>query len=48
MYLTNYTEALLEGRTEADPSWTKVPCQNGWNFNHSMIPYDSIAAEVLI
>ena len=48
MYAVNYTEVLLSGVTQADPTWPKGPCQNGWNFNYTMIPYPSIAAEVRI
>ena len=47
-YDVNFTELLLKGVREADPSWPTVACRNGWQFNHSEVPYDSIAAEVCL
>lgn len=47
MYIVDYKDILLSGNvTQADPSWPKGPCQNGWHFNQTMIPYLSIAAEL--
>lgn len=46
MYNVNYTEMLDKGIAKADPSWPVQPCQYGWTFNHTMIPYRSIAVEV--
>ncbi|KAK3925105.1 Organic cation transporter protein [Frankliniella fusca] len=45
-YDVNFTQLLLEGVREADPSWPTVPCRRGWEFNHTEVPYDSIAAEL--
>lgn len=47
MYDVNYTELLAQGVRQADPSWPAVRCKQGWTFNHTMIPYASIAAEVI-
>ncbi|XP_076483406.1 carcinine transporter-like [Bombus vancouverensis nearcticus] len=46
MYNVNYTDILESGIREADPSWPIKPCQYGWTFNHTMIPYKSIAVEL--
>jgi len=46
MYDVNYTELLEQGVREANKSWPMVGCRQGWIFNHTMIPYASIAAEV--
>lgn len=46
MYNVNYTEIMEKGIRKADPSWPIKSCQNGWTFNHTMIPYRSIAVEV--
>ncbi|GAB1867835.1 Solute carrier family 22 member 3 [Camponotus japonicus] len=46
MYDVNYTELVEQGIRQADPSWPIISCNKGWNFNHTMIPYDSIAAEL--
>lgn len=47
MYNVNYTELLAQGVRKADPSWPAIRCKQGWTFNHTMIPYASIAAEVI-
>ncbi|KAF5290612.1 hypothetical protein FQR65_LT01902 [Abscondita terminalis] len=48
MYAVNFTEMLLQGVTEADPSWPTKPCDNGWEYNltTSDVPYASIAVEL--
>ncbi|KAK2579265.1 hypothetical protein KPH14_008225 [Odynerus spinipes] len=46
MYNVSYNDILNEGITKADPSWPTIPCRNGWEFNYTMIPYASIAAEL--
>ncbi|KAG6802461.1 carcinine transporter [Apis mellifera caucasica] len=46
MYNVNYTEIIEKGIRKADPSWPIKSCQNGWTFNHTMIPYRSIAVEL--
>ncbi|XP_046622086.1 carcinine transporter-like isoform X1 [Neodiprion virginianus] len=46
MYDVNFTESLINGNYDPDPSWPKTPCRHGWTFNHSDIPYVSIAAEI--
>lgn len=45
-YDVNFTQFVEEGVTQADPSWPTVPCKNGWEFNLTEVPYESIAAEV--
>ncbi|XP_014474815.1 PREDICTED: organic cation transporter protein-like [Dinoponera quadriceps] len=46
MYDVNYTELFERGVKQADPSWPTTRCKQGWTFNHTMIPYASIAAEL--
>ncbi|XP_044574605.1 carcinine transporter-like [Cotesia glomerata] len=46
MYAVNYTELLNNNITKADPSWPTKPCQHGWSFNYTAVPYASIAAEL--
>ncbi|XP_029166153.1 carcinine transporter-like [Nylanderia fulva] len=46
MYDVNYTELLSKGVRQADPSWPAIHCKQGWTFNHTMIPYASIAVEL--
>ncbi|XP_051159899.1 organic cation transporter protein-like isoform X2 [Leptopilina boulardi] len=45
MYIVDYAKVLDENLTQAITSWPKGPCQNGWKFNQTMIPYLSIGAE---
>ncbi|KAI5732557.1 hypothetical protein M8J76_001680 [Diaphorina citri] len=45
MYAVNYTHLLGSGITKADPSWPIVECQHGWDYDHSDIPYTTIATE---
>lgn len=45
MYDVNYAEVLSKGILKADESWPIVPCQNGWEYNLSEVPYSSIATE---
>ncbi|KAG4075942.1 hypothetical protein HA402_003768 [Bradysia odoriphaga] len=46
MYDVNFTEAILNGTKSGDPLWPKKPCSYGWEFNHSVIPYTTIASEL--
>lgn len=46
MYNVNYTEVLLQNITEAVPSWPIQSCKYGYEFDHSEIPYTTIATEV--
>lgn len=46
MYAVDFTEALANGTKTGDPLWPKKPCSYGWEFNHSVIPYSTIATEV--
>lgn len=47
MYDVNYTELLAQGVRHSNLSWPRVRCKKGWTFNHTMVPYASIAAEVI-
>lgn len=47
MYDVNYTELMEQGIKRANLSWPIIQCKQGWTFNHTMIPYASIAAEVI-
>lgn len=46
MYNVNYTEILKQGIKKADPNWPTIPCTNGWEYDRSVIPYESISTEV--
>lgn len=48
VYAVNFTEILLRGVKEPDPSWPTKPCDNGWEYNYTTadVPYASIASEV--
>ncbi|XP_014600495.1 PREDICTED: organic cation transporter protein-like [Polistes canadensis] len=46
MYDVNYTDIFNKGIRKSDPNWPKIPCNNGWEYNYTMIPYASIAAEL--
>lgn len=46
MYAVNFTEVLASGVRQPDPSWPTKPCDHGWTFNHTIVPYTSIAAEL--
>nr|XP_034173980.1 organic cation transporter protein-like isoform X1 [Osmia lignaria] len=46
MYDVNYTEILLNGSRLPDASWPTKACQHGWEFNYSVVPYASVAAEL--
>ncbi|KAK0182421.1 hypothetical protein PV327_000563 [Microctonus hyperodae] len=46
MYAVNFSELLMAGVRQPDPSWPVIPCQHGWSFNFTAIPYASIAAEL--
>lgn len=48
MYNVNFTEKLLDNITEADPNWPTQSCIFGFEFDHSEIPYTTIATEVHI
>ncbi|KAJ0179011.1 hypothetical protein K1T71_005786 [Dendrolimus kikuchii] len=44
-YEANWSRVLETGLTP-NSSWNKVPCQNGWEFNRSEIPYPTISSEL--
>ncbi|KAF2902147.1 hypothetical protein ILUMI_04037 [Ignelater luminosus] len=48
VYAVNFTEILLRGVKEPDPSWPTKPCDNGWEYNYTTadVPYASIASEL--
>lgn len=46
MYNVNYTELIENNITEPDPSWPTQSCLFGFEFDHSEIPYTTIATEV--
>lgn len=48
MYSADFKAALAEGRTTPDDEWPVVPCQHGWEYNKSDVPYDTIASEVSV
>lgn len=46
MYAVNFTDLILAGVQEADPSWPVQSCQYGWEYNFTDIPYATVATEV--
>lgn len=46
MYDVNYTEIILNGIRDADPSWPTKGCSHGWEFNFTDIPYETVATEL--
>ena len=46
MYAVNYTQLLIDNVLEADPTWETQSCVHGFEFDHSEIPYTTIATEV--
>ncbi|XP_047022668.1 carcinine transporter-like [Helicoverpa zea] len=45
MYVANWTEVLATSQTP-DPTWSTVPCQYGWEFNKTEIPYPTISSDL--
>ncbi|XP_050665032.1 organic cation transporter protein-like [Leptidea sinapis] len=46
MYSANWTLALAQGRTTPDDEWKIIPCSNGWEYNRSDVPYETIASQL--
>ncbi|XP_058810792.1 organic cation transporter protein-like [Phymastichus coffea] len=46
MYDVNYTEVRASGIQFADPNWPIKACDNGWEFNYTIIPYATVATEL--
>lgn len=46
MYDVNFTDVLLSGQ-RPNTTWPTKKCDNGWIFNYTNVPYESIAAEVI-
>ncbi|XP_063836586.1 organic cation transporter protein-like [Ostrinia nubilalis] len=46
MYSADWTAALASGRTTPDDEWPIVPCTNGWEYNRSDVPYETIASQL--
>ncbi|XP_075971305.1 carcinine transporter-like [Anticarsia gemmatalis] len=44
MYDVDWAEVLATGQ-EPDPTWNIVPCQHGWEFNKTEIPYPTIGTD---
>lgn len=44
-YSANWTEVLVTG-LRPDESWNIIPCDHGWEFNKSEIPYPTISSEL--
>ncbi|CAB3239241.1 unnamed protein product [Arctia plantaginis] len=45
MYAVNWTEVLAAGQ-RPNSNWSKVPCQHGWEFNKTEIPYPTIGSDM--
>lgn len=45
VFVANWTDVLTSG-IKPDQSWTTQPCQNGWEFNKTEIPYPTISSEM--
>lgn len=48
MYAVNYTQLLADGVRVADPTWPTKPCDNGWEFSFTDVPYSTIATDVSV
>jgi hypothetical protein len=48
MYDVNYTDVRDRDIQVADPDWPTKSCDNGWEFNYTVIPYSTVATEVII
>ncbi|XP_055606825.1 organic cation transporter protein-like [Uranotaenia lowii] len=46
MYAVNYTEVLANNIKKADPSWPTQPCQHGWEYNFTDVPYRTAATDL--
>lgn len=44
-YVVNWTEVLATGQ-KPDETWPTAPCQNGWEFDKSEIPYSTISTDM--
>lgn len=45
MYAVNFTEVLANNIRKADPSWPTQPCQHGWEYNFTDVPYKTAATD---
>ncbi|GBP56641.1 Organic cation transporter 1 [Eumeta japonica] len=46
MYSADWDKVLSEGRRTPDDEWKVVPCKNGWEFNFTDVPYETIASQL--
>ncbi|KAG8305763.1 hypothetical protein J6590_062071 [Homalodisca vitripennis] len=46
VYDVDWTRVLSEGVQQADPSWPVKPCDSGWHYNSTEIPYSTISTEL--
>lgn len=46
VYEANWTDVLAKGLTQPDPEWPIKPCDKGWEYDFTEIPYKTIATEV--
>lgn len=46
MYEANWSNILADGIRKPDPSWNVIPCQNGWEFDTTDIPYPTISSDL--
>ncbi|KAM3960976.1 carcinine transporter-like [Aphomia sociella] len=44
-YVGNWTEILITGG-KPNETWDTIPCQHGWEFNKTEIPYPTISSEM--
>ncbi|XP_055534267.1 organic cation transporter protein [Wyeomyia smithii] len=45
MYAVNFTEVLANNILKADPTWPTQPCQHGWEYNFTDVPYKTAATD---
>ncbi|XP_053683422.1 organic cation transporter protein-like [Sabethes cyaneus] len=45
MYAVNFTEVLANNIRKADPTWPTQPCQHGWEYNFTDVPYKTAATD---
>uniref|UniRef100_A0A224XLE8 Putative synaptic vesicle transporter svop n=1 Tax=Panstrongylus lignarius TaxID=156445 RepID=A0A224XLE8_9HEMI len=46
VYVANWTDVLARGLTQSDPEWPTKPCDKGWEYDYTDVPYKTIATEL--
>ncbi|RZF45646.1 hypothetical protein LSTR_LSTR010597 [Laodelphax striatellus] len=46
MYVADWQSVLAKGVKEADPSWPTTGCNQGWEYDFTDVPYETIATQL--